>query len=172
MERIAVGAGVSRPALYQYYANRQDIFASALLSLFERHVEHALAALPAPGSTTERLDEFLQRFEGDLWEQLAASPHADEIVDAKTGEVTAGVVAAVEELRHGLSRWLAGVAPGTSRAARVQRQRWVDVLTLSPKGLRSDHPSADLYRHRLTALARSVAADIALAPTVGWGGDP
>ncbi len=161
MARIASGAGVSRPALYQYFANRDDIFASAFISLFEGHRDRAVAALAGPGPTADRLDGFLQRFDGDLWEQLAASPHADEIVDAKTGQVTAGVMAVIEELHTSLAEWLAEAAPGDDQAARTRRQHWLDVLTLSPKGLRSDHPPVDRYRHRLTALARSIAADMA-----------
>ena len=160
MSSIAAGAGVSRPALYQYFANRDDIFASAFVSLFEDHVERALHALAAPGSTAAQLDGFLQRFEGDLWERMAASPHTDEIADAKTSDVAASVQSAIDDLRNGLAQWLADASPGTGRAATSRRERWLDMLDLSPKGLRSDHPSVEVYRERLTALANSVAADI------------
>ena len=160
MARIATSAGVSRPALYQYFANRDDIFATAFVSLFQRQSDRALTALRASGSTAACLDGFLQRFEGDLWEHLAASPHADEIVSAKTGEVAARVLTVIDDLGHQLAAWLADVAPGDSTAARARRQRWLDLLHLGPKGLRSDQPPVDVYRHRLSVLARSVAADM------------
>ena len=64
---------MSRPALYQYFRNKADIYESAFVALFDEHVERALAALAEPGTTAERLDGFLQRYEGDLWQLLVAS---------------------------------------------------------------------------------------------------
>ena len=86
MANIADAAGMSRPALYQYFRNKSDIFASAFVALFDDHVDRALQALDDEGTTAERLDGFLQRFEGDLWEQMAASEHSEEIMSAKTAD--------------------------------------------------------------------------------------
>lgn len=156
MANIAEAAGMSRPALYQYFRDKDDIFESAFVVLFEELVEQALSALHHPGSTTEQLDGFLQRYEGDLWQRMATSPHADEIVSAKNAEVAAAVGAVVSRLSDGLNGYL----EQHSSHAQV-RAEWVDVLRLSPKGLRHDRPTVETYRRRLTALARLVAADIA-----------
>ena len=83
MADIAAAAGMSRPALYQYFANKRDIFASAFAAVIDESVDHSLAALKAAGSVAEQLDGFLQRFDGDLWEVMAASAHSDEILHAK-----------------------------------------------------------------------------------------
>ena len=91
MADIADAAGMSRPALYQYFRNKEDIFASAFIHLFDVQVERALAGLAEPGSTAEQLDAFLQRFEGDLWERMFASAHSDEILNAKYVDATPGV---------------------------------------------------------------------------------
>jgi AcrR family transcriptional regulator len=160
MANIAEAAGMSRPALYQYFRNKADIYASAFVALFEEQVELALAALAPPGTTAERLDGFLQRFEGDLWQLLAASPHADEILRAKNAQVAASIADVVDRLWTQAAEHVAEMAPGRSRAMIERRTGWIEVLRFSPKGLTLDRPAIEVYRRRLRTLAHSVAADI------------
>ena len=160
MANIASAAGMSRPALYQYFKNKEDIFSSAFVALIDEHVARARAALDAPGTVAEQLDQFLQRFDGDLWEYLAASPYADEILSAKSEYVASAVGDVMAKLHAGLAAYLRRVSPGNRRADRQRRQAWVDLLELSPKGLKFDEPSVEEFRRRLTTLASSVGSDI------------
>ena len=160
MANIAVAAGMSRPALYQYFRNKGDIFASAFVALFEGQVELALAALNGPGSTSDQLNGVLQRFEGDLWELMAASEHSDEIMSAKNEHTQEAVWLIVSRLRSGLAVYLERKSSGQSATARRRRDEWAEILELSPKGFKIDRPTVEVYRRRLAALARSVAADI------------
>lgn len=155
MGQIAAAAGMSRPALYLYFKNKQDVFASAFAALLDDAVDRALAALDGPGSTAEQLDGFLQRFDGDLWEQMAASPHSDELIDAKYRHAADSTAGALDRLHRGLVARLRRTG-----ADRATRAGWVEVLELSPKGFKLDRPSVAAYRRRLTTLARGVAADI------------
>lgn len=157
MANIAAAADMSRPALYQYFDNKADIFASAFTSLIEEHVDQALAALASESPVAVRLDGFLQRFEGDLWYRLAASPHSEEIMQAKNSDVTASVGAAVTRLWDGLQAYLLTAAPAVDA---TQRADWIDVLHLSPKGFKLDQPSIDTFRRRLSTLARSIGLEI------------
>ena len=43
------------------------------------------------------------------------------------------------------------------------RESWIELARLSPRGFKLDEPTVDVYRGRLTALARSLAADIGTA---------
>lgn len=160
MANIADAAGMSRPALYQYFKNKSDIFSSAFVALTREHAERALDALLAPGSVATQLDGFLQRFDGDLWERLAASPHAEEIVSAKDDELSAAINAVMADMWRGLGLYLESVHPGADGAAEIRRSDWSDLLHLSPKGFKFDNPTMDVFRRRLTALAHSVAAQI------------
>lgn len=161
MSNIATAAGMSRPALYQYFRNKSDIFASAFTALVDGAVDRALAALAEPGSTAQQLDGFLQRSEGDLWERMAASPHSNEIVTAKYEHAADGVAAVMQRHWAGLREYLKRVGPGgRSRDSVRRRAGWAEMLEFAPRGLKSDQPSVEVYRERLTALARSVAADI------------
>lgn len=161
MANIADAVGMSRPALYQYFQNKGDIFASAFTALIDDAVDRSLAALEAPGTVAEQLDGFLQRFDGDLWERTSASPHSDEILNAKSAHAAEGVAIAYARHRAGLAGYLRQVGPGgRARAVEEQRTAWADLLALSPKGFKSDDPAVDRYRRRLFTLAHSVAADI------------
>jgi AcrR family transcriptional regulator len=160
MADIADAAGMSRPALYQYFRNKRDIFASAFVALFEDHVDRALQALKSDGPTVRRLEGLLQRFEGDLWELMAASEHSEEILSAKTPDTTEEIQRVIARLRRGVAAFLAEAHPGRSKAAEIRRAEWAEILELSPKGFKFDTPSASDFRRRLTALARGVAADI------------
>ena len=160
MARIATGAGVSRPALYQYFANKDEIFASAFVALFHGHIERALAELDSEAPIADQLDGFLQRFVGDLWERMAASEHADEIERAKTGDLALAIGKLLAELWRELDTHLAKLAPGSSKAAVARRRGWSDLMQYASRGLRADRPAIDIYRDRLRALAQSIAADI------------
>jgi len=160
MANIAEAAGMSRPALYQYFRNKGDIFASTFKALIEKHVELALAALAEGATVADQLDGFLQRFEGDLWEHMAASPHFEEIMSAKSDEVMASIAPASARLWSGLTTHLDTVATSSEEATRAD---WIDLLHFSPKGFKLDQPSIDTYRRRLATLARTIAAEIAQA---------
>ena len=160
MAKIATAAGVSRPALYQYFTDKDDIFASAFASVFEERVDAALAAIELGGDAATVLDGVLQRYDGDLWELTAASPHNEELIAAKSQAVADAVGAEVDRLWRAVAEWLTAVHPGASAGARERRAGWLDVLRWSPGGMRYDQPSVLDYRQRLSALARSVAADL------------
>ena len=160
MADIADAAGMSRPALYQYFRNKRDIFASAFVAIFEDHVDRALQALQSDGTTGQRLEGLLQRFEGDLWELMAASEHSEEIMSAKTADTAEEIQRVIARLRSGVTVFLAEAHPGRSRSAVDRRAEWAELLEFSPKGFKFDTPSVADFRRRLTALARGVAADI------------
>ncbi|MEM9564403.1 MAG: helix-turn-helix domain-containing protein [Actinomycetota bacterium] len=160
MANIAAAADVSRPALYQYFRDKDHIFASAFVALFAEHVDRALDALVSSERTADGLDGLLQRFDGDLWERMAASPHIDELIGRKEATLAAAVGEEVDRLWVGLAAHLRRRVPGRSRAVVDQRDAWIELLRMAPQGFRVDEPSVDVYRGRLNALARSVAADI------------
>lgn len=155
MANIAAAAGMSRPALYQYFDNKRDIFASAFAALLDDAADRALAALGAAGSWAERLDQFLQRFDGDLFEQMAASPHSLELLHAKYEHAADAWVGGMQRLHTGLAAQLRRTGAPKRRQA-----EWAELLELSPRGFKLDQPTVAVYRRRLTTLARGVGADI------------
>lgn len=153
MADLARAAGVSRPALYQYFDNRADVFRAAFDALLNDATDAALAALEADGDRADRFAGYLQRAFGDGYEALAATPHGDEVIEAKY-EFAADVAAAVHaRARAGLRAHLRRSGVTGAGAARV-----IDLLLLAPIGLKSDGPPPPEYRRRLSALATAAAA--------------
>ena len=161
MAHIADSAGMSRPALYQYFRNKGDIFASAFTALVDEAADRSLASLREPGSREHQIDGFLQRFDGDLWERTSASPHGAELLSAKSEYAPSAMRAAVDRLQRGLAAYLKHIDGGARSASAARRRMgWMEILEFSPKGFKFDQPSVAVYRRRLTSLARSVASDI------------
>ena len=67
MSHIAEQAGMSRPALYQYFQNKGDIFACAFAALVEQAGDRALAAL----FRTARIRRIYQNWFGRYGEPLS-----------------------------------------------------------------------------------------------------
>lgn len=166
MANIARAAGMSRPALYQYFKNKNDIFMSSFVGLLDDHVDAALGALTKAGisgSAAELsgcLDGFLQRFDGDLWERMAASPHSEALLSAKQAKFGAILPEVFARLWSGLDDYLLVLVPGSDARAVAMRVGWAEILRLSPKGFKTDQPSVEVFRSRLSTLARTTAADI------------
>ncbi len=156
MADLAEGAGMSRPALYQYYANKDEIFRAVLERVLTNAADRAIAALEGPGSFSEQLDGFLQRWFGDLVEQLHGTQHGAELVEAKAGHAKPVADAADARVRRAL-------LDRVGRELRAPKTRTdvvelVDLALLCPHGFKHDGPTVARFRRRLTALARTIAA--------------
>lgn len=161
MSHIARQAGMSRPALYQYFQNKGDIFACAFAALVEQQADRALEALEELGTVSEQLDGFLQNFDGAFWERTAASPYGEELLSATSEYAPKAVGIEMKRIRRGLEKYLLRVVTGQRSAAdRARRNGWIDMLEFAPRGFKLDRPTLNAYRLRLTALAESVASDI------------
>ncbi|MCH2185414.1 TetR/AcrR family transcriptional regulator [Myxococcota bacterium] len=161
MAHIAKEAGMSRPALYQYFQNKGDIFACAFTALVEDAADFALASLDRPGTPQSQLDGFLQSFDGTFWERTAASPYSEELLDAKSDYAPDAIGVARSQIRRGLDHFFRRHGPKQESAiAKKHRKAWIEILELAPRGFKLDQPSVPVYRRRLTALAESIASDV------------
>ena len=153
MADIAAAAGVSRPALYQYFENRTDIFRAAFEVWLWESVEAALAALAADGSLAARLDGYLQRANADAYEALASTPFGAELMEARHQFAEDIAMATSDHARKGLRKFVRSATSVES----ADRSLALDLLILSPAGLKTDRPSPRVYRRRLSALAEAAA---------------
>lgn len=155
MAKIAAAAGMSRPALYQYFRDRSDLFASAFRLLLEESTDAALSALVVPGELAAQLDGFLQRLSGDAYEALASAPCGEELMDAKHEFAAEAATAALHRAHDGLRTHLRDHASSSDVLDRA-----FELLTLAPAGLKQDHPSPPIYRSRLHFLAQTAATTL------------
>lgn len=153
MADIAEAAGMSRPALYQHFGNKEEIFRAMLGKILEDAADKAITALRTEADLAGQLDGFLQRWTGDLTEQMRSTEHGGDLVEAKAGYAKPVYEAVNTRVRKALRDHLAGVGvedPG----------ELVDMLLLAPMGFKYDDPSTAKFRRRLTTLASSVAAGV------------
>ena len=153
MADLAQAAGVSRPALYQYFSDRADLFRAAFGALLDDQADSAIAALAGDADLVDHLDGYLQRSIGDGWEALAATPHGDELMEAKYEFAADVAEESTRRAQRALRAFLRRRTDADTRAINVA----LELLTLSPIGLKSDHPSSAVYRRRLRALAEAAA---------------
>jgi AcrR family transcriptional regulator len=120
MADIAKGAGMSRPALYLRYSGKEDIFNALVRKHFSRS-ERAVAkvlAVPAPAPAT--LLAVMHAIDGDAVEAMMTSPHADEIISAKTPFNQVEVQEAHARITGHVARWISeGVAAGRLNLGRL-----------------------------------------------------
>lgn len=153
MEDIARGAGMSRPALYLHYRNKDDIYRH----LVQRHYQEAAAAVEAAlsrgGPVPERLAAAFSAQGGAAIEAMLSSPHGMELLDA-------GKSAATEIIRQGEARLTSVYAAWLERAAQVGQLRLPGpagevavTITSALKGLKMTAPDYPAYSARIALLA-------------------
>lgn len=153
MQLLADAAGISRPALYQYFADRAAIFLSAFQLLLDENTDAALIALTHGDSLEFQIDGYLQRLVGDPYATLSSSNFGDELMEIKGQLGGTEVSTAIGRASHGLLMHVAALDNVDQSNAR----QVVELITLAVGGLKQDRPSVEVFRERLTFLARSAA---------------
>lgn len=153
MADIAAAAGVSRQTVYHHFPNRAAVFRSAFQALLEDATDGGLNALQADVSLVERLDGYLQRYKGDGYERLAATPFGAELIEARHEFADDVAQAAFTRARSGLRSFVIGLQVVDEEG----RESAIDLLILGSTGLAGDNPPPSVYRRRLTALAKAAA---------------
>lgn len=153
MSSIAEAAGISRPALYQYFTDRADLFVAALQLLFDEYTDAALDALNEDASLVDQLDGYLQRLHGDAYAALAATRYGEELMDAHHQFASQASKNANSRALSALRKHL----QTHTRADRRTQTKMLELLTLSIAGFKQDHPTPAVYRRRLSFLAETSA---------------
>ena len=154
MAMIAEQVGVSRPALYQWFDNREDVFRAAMQLVLDHAADAAVAALLEADTVAAALSGWLRRGYGDGYARLAATPHGEELLEAHHAFATDVSEQANARMANGLERYLrdqCAVDDNTVDSA-------LQLLLLAPAGLKADHPSPAVYGQRLDHLGHAVAA--------------
>ena len=159
MDDIAKGAGVSRPALYQHYRNKEDIFRSLVQHYYDEVTVLVEAELEKEGGVATLLTQALQQ-QGEKIAELLESPHGMELMDAGT-TTAADIVEAGEKRLQGIyADWLdREVARGRAKLTGPSGDI-AAMITNSLKGIKSYAPDHDSYNTRVLQLALLVGAGL------------
>ncbi len=106
MDDIARGAGISRPALYLHYKNKDDIFQSLSTEFYVESVAKFEAALTRSGPVSEVLEHAFWAKLGNVVDLIVGSPHGQELLDIKHTSAAEVVAEGEARLADILSNWL------------------------------------------------------------------
>lgn len=164
MDDIAKGAGVSRPALYLRFRNKEDVFRQMVAIYYDTTVAEVAAALQQPGTLGEVLDRAFAMQAGEVTEKLFNSSHGIELMD--TSHTTAADLAAAGEarLRAVLAAWLSAQSAAGKITLDGPPEDTADAIAVALKGAKMAGTDYATYCARLRRMAALFAA--ALAPRV------
>lgn len=153
MADLARAAGMSRPALYLLFANKEAIFRALADAQMRGALARAEAALALPGPLAEVIEAAILAKDLELFRLLAASPHGAEIL-AESSALTADLHATLEaDFAAALARRLA--AAGVQRSEATAR-----MLAAAATGLKHAARDEARYRADVACLAGVVAAGL------------
>lgn len=157
MDDIARGAGMSRPALYLSYKNKEDIFRSLSQLHYDLAASKVDEALAGEGTVEDVLAAaFLAQYD-KIVEVIMTSPHGAELMD--TGFKACADIAENGENRFAVlyGDWLDGAA----KAGRVRllgdAMQMALTMTGALKGLKMTAPNYPEFQARVRMLARLMA---------------
>ncbi|MEP2717861.1 helix-turn-helix domain-containing protein [Pseudophaeobacter sp.] len=110
MDDIARAAGMSRPALYLHFKNKEAIFRSLVESYYAEAAREIAAALAEEGTLHQRLQRAFAAHGGQTMEAMMSSAHGMELFEA-TMNVAGDMIDEGEAQLQGLyTQWLTAEA--------------------------------------------------------------
>lgn len=160
MDDIARGAGMSRPALYLRYKNKEDIVRNLAQMFYDEASMRVQDALGGEGDVTQRLSAAFAAGSGEVIKALMSSPHGLELLDTSTATACDIVEAGEERLIAIYASWLTEQAaegnvylsgPATDIAATFNAALY---------GIKTSAPDYATYSARVAQLAALFGAGL------------
>ena len=106
MDDIARGAGMSRPALYLHYRNKEAIFVGLVEGHYGLALDQVATALNTDGTLAERLHAAFAAQGGPAMQAMMDSPHGLELFEAGMSVAGDAINAGETALRAIYASWL------------------------------------------------------------------
>ncbi len=159
MNDIAEAAGVSRPALYLMFENKEDLFRQLAASRQNAAIDGAVAELSKAAPLGERFARALLAYERIYYEPVAASPHGAELMDLSQSIAADDMKAGYDRLIDHLAGAVAdALARGEARfgARQMTPRAFVELLMASIIGLKKSFLGSKTTATSRTDFRRSV----------------
>jgi AcrR family transcriptional regulator len=157
MEDIAREAGVSRPALYLHFRNKEELFRSLAASLQESALADAETALKATGGIADRVRAALEAKVARMIEVVHDSPHGAELLDASSrlcGDLAAASEARLQRMLEDAFRAAARAGEVDLRGAGLSAGAAAELIRLAAYGQKVPGGDPADFRRRLARLVR------------------
>ncbi|WP_136442284.1 TetR/AcrR family transcriptional regulator [Pacificoceanicola onchidii] len=106
MSDIARAAGMSRPALYQYFGGKEDIARSLVAAFYGEATAAVTEALSGQGTVTELLQAAFRAKSGPGMEALLSSPHGEDMLEVSNNIAAAEAQEGRKTLVAAFAAWL------------------------------------------------------------------
>jgi len=140
MEDIARNAGISRPALYLHFRNKEDILRGLTTYYFDRAVAGMTQALQADPDPVRALHAALIAKDAGVMEKLLTSPHAADLLDVKLSNSADIVETGEARMRSVLCDWISRETPEYD-----QPDLLACTILSAAKGLKSGFRNTEAY---------------------------
>ncbi len=165
MNDVAEAAGVSRPALYLMFENKEDLFRQLAASRQNAAIDEAFAELSTDAPLRDRFISALLTYERLYYEPVSDSPHGAELMDVNQSiaadDMKKGHDKLVQRLAEAIEQ---AVSSGEARfsAAAMEPKSFVDLLMASIHGVKKTTTSRTDFRRKATDLASIFLTSITL----------
>jgi len=159
MADLAQAAGISRPALYLLFCNKEEVFAATLRAFTARALQEVRSGLPAQPTPKEKLVHAFEIWAIQPYVLLMTSPDAKELIDCSftfaKEAIDRGYAAFEAELAGILAPLLAQAPPQARSAEQIAR-----ILTRAVHGFKEAATSAEDLRGMVDGLLDMVLAGL------------
>lgn len=161
MDDIARGAGVSRPALYLHFRNKEDIYRALVVAYYEEAVQAVAEALEGEGSVAEKLAAAFAVQGGEVVRLMLESPHGMELLDEGADSATDLIQAGEGWLAAVYSRWLERLEAEGQVTLTGPAEEIAATFTAALKGIKCAVLDYTTYKARMAQLAALMGAGLA-----------
>lgn len=156
MDDVARGAGMSRPALYLRFKNKEDIFRSLVIHYYDVVEADVRAVLSTQGAPVATLEKALRAQSEEFVKAKMASLHGAELSDANFGISGDLVTKGEARLTMLYAEWMVqnGAQEGWSA------QNVACTMSSALKGIKLTAPDFDTYLAEVKCLAELVCAAV------------
>ena len=165
MNDIAQAAGISRPALYLLFDNKEHLFKELAAYRLDQANEQAAAVLSSNASLQDRFIDALLVHHKIYYEPVANSPHGEELMDINLS-------LSADVMMRGYSRLVAILANELEEAAKqgeasfsngaLKPEAFVELLLSSLNGLKKKAASTTEFRKQTRQVASIFLNSIAV----------
>jgi AcrR family transcriptional regulator len=160
MDDIAKGAGMSRPAVYLHFKNKEAIFRALVAKYYSTARADIRAALATEEPVAGRLLSAFQAQGGEAMEAMLSSPHGLEVFEAGMSVASEAIEEGEASLRCIYAQWLQAEAAAGRVALAGDPAEIARTFCAAMKGIK--HTAADYaaYQAGVRQLAQLFSAGI------------
>ncbi len=159
MDDIAKGAGMSRPAVYLHYKNKEAIIRELTQFYYDEKTALVAQALAGDGSVPQKLEKAIAAQSRGMADILA-SPHGLEMMDATKSMSTDIIREGEAELTRIYADWLRREDLTGRAHLPVGPEEAAQTITAALKGIKMTASGAEEYEQRISQLAMLLGAGL------------